>query len=236
MVKPVAVLVIFSLLLSACATGSGSSSRSSSALALTPQEAAVRRDQEAFTKTVVQGVAAGAATGALIGGLAGRSWQGALIGLAAGALAGGLAGSYIANKQSEYANAEQRTNSMIADVRTDNIKLANYVQNSRAVIRNDRQRLESLNARYAAGQLQRDEAEVQLARIRENREVIGETVEGLKERREEYAKAANVTRREGEASNIADLDAQIGQLNQNIRALEAELTALDTALAVSPVA
>ncbi|MEM8595327.1 MAG: YMGG-like glycine zipper-containing protein [Pseudomonadota bacterium] len=220
---------------SACASSSQVSSGSGD-YAYTVQETAIRRDSDNFNRTVAQGAGAGAAVGALIGGLAG-GWRGAAIGAGAGLLLGGLAGTYVGQKQREYANAEARTDAMIADVRQDNLELASYVATTRQVVANDRLRLAQLDSQYRSGQLDRREAKIRLARIRENRDVIGETMVALRERRDEYTEASQITRNEeGYNQQIAQLDAEISRLNRNIQVLESEVSSLDDALAVSPIA
>ncbi len=236
--KPVALIVAASLAVSACASAPPSQSEPSDNYTVnyTPQEAALREDSNHFAVTVVEGVAVGAIVGSLLGGLIGGGWKSAAIGAGVGAVAGGVAGTYIANKQSEYADAEERTDAMIADVRQDNEKLVAYIATARDVIDNDRRRLASLNAQYAANQLDASQAKMQLARIRENQQVITETANSLRERRDGYVEASAATERERSADEMAELNREIAILDSNIEQLEAELSSLDTALAVSPIA
>lgn len=236
--KPVVLIAIASLAVSACASAppSQSARSDSTSVEYTPEETRFREDRDNFAMTVVEGAVVGAAVGSLMGGIIGGSWSSAAIGAGAGAVAGGLTGAYVASKQREYADAEARTDSMIADVRQDNEKLAAYIATTREVIDNDRRRLATLNAQYAANQLDAGQAKAQLARIRDNRRVIAETADSLRDRRDAYVEASVVTERESSAQDVAELNREITILNRNIEQLEAELSSLDSALAVSPIA
>jgi len=245
--RPVCVIVALSLAASACQTiGTGapgaSSGTSSSASAgttqagLSPEESRLRDDSGAFDRTVAEGAVAGAVVGALIGGLVGRGWRGAAIGAGAGALVGGGAGAYVASQQRKYADEEKRIDAMTADVRADNEKLQAYLATAEEVIAADRQRLADLEARFAQNQVSQEELQSKLARIRENSTLIGETVESLRTRRDEYAHAVAETRSQSPDADLTVMDREIAMLESQISVLESDLNSLNEALAVSPVA
>lgn len=238
--SPIHLLLIAGLSLSACSSSSGGTSATRSASVssgpLSTEEQRLRQQNDAFTLTVVEGAVAGAVIGGLIGGLVTGDWSGALIGAGAGAVAGGASGAYVASRQKEYANEEARIDAMIVDLRQDNNNLRKYIVTAEEVIAADHRKLADLNQQYANQQINRKEARQQLARIRENRDVIAETAETLEKKRQEYVYAAQETRRQNPSANLHEMERQIAMLEDNIDALETDLDSLTEALEVSPVA
>lgn len=202
---------------------------------MSPEEARLREQSNTFNRTVVEGAVAGAVIGGLIGGLVSGDWTGAAIGAGAGAVAGGASGAYIASVQKKYANDEARLDAMISDVRQDNEKLRQYAGTAEQVIAADKRKLDELNAQYAANQISRSEAAGRFARIKENRDVIRETIASLQKKKTEYAYAAEQTRKDNPAANLGELDQQIAMLEENINFLERDLNSLNDAMAVSPL-
>jgi hypothetical protein len=219
-------VICSAFLLNACAVGGGTP--------LSLEEQRLRQQQNDFNITLGEGVGAGALIGGLIGGLvAGRS--GALLGAAAGAAAGGGVGYYFADKKKQYANVEDRISAVTADVQTDNDKLARYIQNVEAVVAQDKARLEELrgNVQTASGQI--SQINNTLFVTRDDRKVLADTLENLKKKQTEYKAALDDSRGSGNPATVRTFEGQLNILNAQIGKVEAAVTSLDEAMAVSTV-
>lgn len=204
--------------------------------AYTPAERRLRQESNLFSQTAMQGCLAGAVAGALVGLLATRRenrGRGAMIGAAGGCAAGFAVNAYVQNQRGQYRNNEARINAMIADVRADNQKLAGMVSTTRSVIADDKRRIAAVNAQYLNQQISVDQARVELARVKENRALLNNTINNVKKRESDWNDIASIERQSG--VNTARLDAEIGQLQSKVETLEAEAALIDREIAASPV-
>lgn len=208
------------------------------ATGLSPAQERMRQQGEDFNRTMVEGAVAGAVIGGLIGALTGHNDRGRSIalGAAAGAAIGGLGGYWMGKQKESYVNEEARLDSMIADVRTDNQRLAGLVESSQQVIAEHRKELGRLEKAVAAKRLSRQEARVQLAAMRDDKAYLEQTVDNLKKRRDEYQYASRESRRTTRAASGAELDREIARMNSQIGQLESQLAGLARAMEVSPLA
>lgn len=223
--KGIGAVLAASLFLAACATNGVDEAN------LSPAEKRLRQQADTFNQTVAEGALTGCAVGLLVGLLSsnrggGAAAQGAIIGCAAGAAVGGATGYYVANKQEQYANEEERLNSMTDDVRKDNERLAQLIQTSRQVIAEDTKTLESLEKRIAAGTMTKDKARDELARIDDNTKYMNETLAKLKEKHEEYVLARQQTG--GSKAQAQAMDQEINTLEKQIAQLEGDINGLMT--------
>lgn len=219
--KGIGTVLIASLFLAGCATSSVDQAN------LSPAEKRLREQADTFNQTVVEGAVAGCAVGLLVGLLAagnGQRGQGAAIGCAAGAAMGGATGYYIADKQEQYANEEARLDSMTDDVRKDNQRLADMIATSRQVIAEDSRTLDTLNQKIASGQMSKDKAKQELARIDENTQYMQKTLAKLKEKHDEYVQARAQT--QGTPQRMQAMDKEIGTLEKQIAQLEGDINGL----------
>lgn len=223
--RPVAAAVAACFLLAACASdgnkpGSGPNGQ------LTPEEQRLRQQADTFNQTVVEGAVVGCIAGTLLGLLvAGKNnrGEGAAVGCAAGAAVGGGAGAYVADKQEEYANTEQRYNAMIDDVHKDNERLAGLIQTARSTIATDKGRIEQIDADLAAKKITMDQAKARMARVDDNTAYLQKTIASLKDRRDKYV-AAN------QQSQAGTSTAQRAKMDQEIKNLEGQIAQLDDQL------
>ncbi|WP_295886449.1 YMGG-like glycine zipper-containing protein [uncultured Thiohalocapsa sp.] len=221
--------------LSGCVSTLPSGTPEATPASYTPAERKLRSESEQFAKTSMQGCLAGAAAGALIGALAGGdSGRNALIGAAGGCAAGFAVNAYVQNKRSEYSDTEARINAMIADVRADNDNISGLINITRDVIAEDKERIAAVNAKIRSNEISAAQARTELARVRENRRVLGETIGGIKDKQAGYAEAAKVER--GAGADTTKLDAEIRELKGKVATLEAEAELIDQEIAASPVA
>ena len=118
---------------------------------------------------------------------------------------------------------------MIADVRADNQKLAGMISTTRQVIADDRQRIAKINAGIRNRELSASQARVELARVKENRRLLGNSIEQAEKKYEDWNQIAAMERQTG--ANTARLDSEIQQLKQKVVALEKEAELIDREIA-----
>ena len=216
--------------LSACATARPTGP-------MTPEEQRMRQQASDFNRTIAEGVVlgalAGAAGGAGIGAAAHSKDRGegaligAAIGAAVGALAGGVAGKYYADKKQRYANEEQRLDAIIGDLQRQNTEMEALVSSTQTVVAADKQKIDQVNADLAANKISKAQAEQRLASVDQNVKFLGQTIENLKKRRDEWQEVADKARADtSKQAKIKELDSQINRLEQQISLMQGELDAL----------
>lgn len=226
-----ALVVALSLLISSCASSNG---YNASGQPLTPAEQRMRAQADDFNRTLVEGVAIGAVAGAALGALAGWAaggGRGAAIGAGAGAVGGGLlggaAGTYYAQKKQQYANSEDRLDAMIAEAKADNAKSETLLQDTRTVVRSDMQKLDQVQREVAARRMSQAQAQKELASVDANRSALQRSIGALTKRRDEWRQAAAEAKRDTSAKQVAQLDAEIQKLDQQISLMQTELNAIN---------
>ncbi len=205
--------------------------------AYTQAERKLRSDSAQFVKTSMQGCVAGAVTGALIGALIGRDddrGRAVAIGAAGGCAAGLAVNTYVQSKRSQYRDSEARINAMIADVRADNERIAGIISTTRTVIAEDKRRIAEVSAKIRSQEISAAQARAELARVRENRRLLGNTIDSVKQRQADWSEIARIER--GSGAQTAGLDAEIRELKGKVATLEAEAELIDREIAASPVA
>lgn len=131
---------------------------------------------------------------------------------------------YLDQRRAEYSKAETRLDTMIADVREDNRKLANLTRTARTVIAEDRAQIARLQKDIAANTVQQNQARQQLAEIDANRQYLQKTLADLKNREQEWRQVAAAEKSSG--ARVDNLNAEINQMQQQIASLESELDTL----------
>lgn len=202
---------------------------------LTPDEQRLRQESAQLQRNMLQGGLVGAALGGLVGAVAGRDIVSAAIGTGAGAIAGSLGGYYVAKRQQDYASEEARIDSMIADVRQDNSELEQYILTAQRVIATDKERIAELDRQYAANEVTLEEAQTQLEGVHKNRELIAETIAGLRSKQKDYQFALEQTQEDNPTADLSEMDQEVEQLKRQIALLEGDLDSLNDALAVSRI-
>jgi hypothetical protein len=228
-----ALVVVVSVALSGCKTMTAAEEAN-----LTPAERQMRADADQFNETILGGAATGAIIGALIGAVAGlasgdkqRIGSYAAVGAVGGGILGGVDG-YITAKQRETGNNRLRmVNSMTEDVEKDNQRLAGLVNNSKRVLAESRQRLDDVNQQLAQKKITLEQAKAEKSRVEKNRDVMADALDALKKRQDNYNEAGRKT---GGTSNPA-FNQQVAQLNAQIAQLEQNISGMNDALAVSKV-
>ena len=209
----------------------------------TPAEQRLRNQAQPFSKTSLQACVAGAAAGALLGVLVdslrddnrtNSRRNKVLIGAAGGCVAGMATNVYVQKKRNQFQDNETRINAVIADVREDNERISDLVSTTREVIANDKRRIAEVNRQIRNKEISSAQARAELAGVRENRRLIGNTIEGVKQRKSNWSDISKLERQSG--ANTARLDQEINQLQKKVAALEAEAALLDREIAATPVA
>jgi hypothetical protein len=235
--RATAAVVAGAMLLSSCAGAGGGPQFSDPGRPLTPAEMRMRQQASDFDRTLAEGVAvgalSGAAAGAGIGALAGGDNRGtaALIGAGIGAVLGGLAGygagSYYAKKKGQYADQEQRLDSMIADARADNQKAEVLLRDTQTIAASDKQKLDQIKRDLAAKRISQEQARKELAAIDSNRQALETSIANLTKRREEWRQAAQEARSDANNPRLTQLDYEIQEMNENISLMQSELDAVN---------
>ena len=188
----VVTLVTSALVLSGCA-GMNSNFAVSADDVCHAERADLKSFQDYFFRSMVEGAAAGALVGGLSGALIGGNAKGALIGAGVGAVAGGVGGYFLA-KQRANSDPAQLTQSVYQDVSAENAQI-DRVTASFDRLRDCRFRsAQAVKADYAAGRIQRPDAQAKLAQIRtlfqQDVEFADSLGAKMKERGAEYQNAS----------------------------------------------
>jgi len=182
-----------------------------------------------FSKSGLQACGVGALTGALACQLGNPSDKTRCM-LAAAAVGCGVgmgANYYLDHQRAQYANAEQRLDAAIADVRKDNQELQSLAATARQVINDDRQKIEKIRKDIAKNQVQREQAQQQLAQIDANAAYLKKTLADVKNREQEWQKVA-AAEQQTKGPRIDLLNAEISRMQQQRSQLEAEIDQLYT--------
>lgn len=229
LMRSTAAALVGAMLLSGCVTTSGGTP----SRPLTPQEQALREQSKAYDGTRLEGAALGCVSGALVGILVGASTsgkKGALVGGAAGCAAGGIGGyawgSYVADKQKQFATAEQQYGSMLDDARAENTRLNGFVDASRKVMADDSARLEQINGQLASGKINLEKAKSEVAIIDENTAEVESSITGLKKREKELLDIRTNAKSLGNPAERQQMDGEIGTLQRQIALLQGDLDTL----------
>ena len=232
-----AMALILVASLSGCATPAptGGSNRGTSMANYTPAEQNLRRESTLFSKSSAQGCLAGAVAGALIGILSTRdNRRGAVIGAVGGCAVGVGANAYVQNKRGQYRSSEARINAMIADVRADNAKISRLIATTQTVIEDDKRKIAQVKAGLRDKQLSVAQANAELARVKENRRLLANTIADVQQKEDDWVQISQYERQSG--ANTAQLDAEIGTLKNKVATLEQEAALLDREIAAPPAA
>lgn len=236
--RTLAATLVIALLVQGCATGGMSSpGQTADGPPPTAAEQKLAAQEADYNRTLAEGMAIGAIGGAAVGAGLGAAVtrnraMGALIGAGIGALvgtvAGGATGSYYAEKKKRYANEEDRLDSMIADAQAYNAKAEASLATTRVMVKEDQQKLATINREVAANRMSQAQAQKELAGIDRRRLLLTNTITSQKQRRDEWRQATAEARRDTGDPKVAQVDQQIAKLEGQIALMEHELEALNS--------
>jgi chromosome segregation ATPase len=156
---------------------------------LTPEQKALREREEDYASSRVSGAVAGAVAGAVLGGLlAAATGNSRLAGqyAAAGAAAGGVAGyagaTYLTRDHSDFVASREALNADLEVAQEQTEASRRNVRAARAVLVQQRDRIQELNAAYRRQEATAEEYEAQLASYAEDREKVQELIDTTEDR------------------------------------------------------
>jgi len=201
----------------------------------TPAAQQLRSESAVFNKSGLQAcLITGGATAVLTYLL--KKDEGAAIAAAVVGCGVGIgANYYLQQRRKEYANDEQRLEQMIADVRADNERLGRIITSAEEVIDEDQKKIDSIDRDYKNKQITMEQAQQEMQSVDDNREFLEQTLANLKKREADWLEIAEEERGSQSEADMAGMDQEIGQLQNQIAALESDLEILVNRRSVSPI-
>jgi hypothetical protein len=182
-------------------------------------------DAKFFSKSGVQACAAGALAGVLACAVSNSGNKAACMAIAAVAGCGvGAGANYLLDsRRAKYANNEQRIDSFIEDVQSDNKKLQTRIQNINVVLRENQQTLQQLQRQVANKQVDQRKAKQELDRIKANKAYLEKELADINARVDGYQDIIEKERAAG--VDTRRLQAQLSQLSRTRDSMKRDLDA-----------
>jgi chromosome segregation ATPase len=141
----------------------------------------------------------------------------------AGCGVGAGANYLLDSRRAKYANNEQRIDSFIEDVQSDNKKLQTRIQNINVVLRENQQSLQQLQRQVASRQVDQRKAKQELDRIKANKAYLEKELAGINARVDGYQEIIDKERANG--VNTRRLQTELVQLSRTRDSMKRELDA-----------
>jgi hypothetical protein len=182
-------------------------------------------DAKFFSKSGLQACAAGALAGALACAVSNSGNKAACMAIAAVAGCGvGAGANYLLDsRRAKYANNEQRIDSFIEDVQSDNKKLQTRIQNINVVLRENQQTLQQLQRQVATRQIDQRKAKQELDRIKANKAYLEKELADINARVDGYQDIIEKERASG--VDTRKLQTELVQLSRTRDSMKRELDA-----------
>ncbi len=214
-----AALSIFSIVLSAC--DSGTTTQTASAQLVqgdTEQEKELRRAAKAMQRTILEGAAAGGAAGGLIGlSIGGSDDVGA--GITIGAGAGAAAGTYVAFVQRKYTLRGRRLKQIQTDLDRHAEEMQATLAAMNAALAVQKQDLAAVRLRAAQGAATPQDLARETAEANSNLSQMQLAIDGATKRQEEFTAARDLTKRRNDEA--APIDPQLQDMANRIAEMKA---------------
>lgn len=180
-------------------------------------------DAKFFSKSGAQACAAGALTGVLACALSNSGNKTACMAIAAVAGCGvGAGANYLLDqRRAKYANNEQRINSFIQDVQSDNQKLQARLQNINVVLQENQRTLRTLEKQVAAKQIDQRKAKAELDRINANKAYLEKELANINARIDGFQDIIEKERAVG--ADVRRLQSQLDQLSRTRDVMKSQL-------------
>jgi chromosome segregation ATPase len=141
----------------------------------------------------------------------------------AGCGVGAGANYLLDSRRAKYANNEQRIDSFIEDVQSDNKKLQTRIQNVNVVLRENQQSLQQLQRQVASRQVDQRKAKQELDRIKANKAYLEKELAGINARVDGYQEIIDKERANG--VDTRRLQTELVQLSRTRDSMKRELDA-----------
>ncbi len=191
-----------------------------------PSTSQANYDDSIVGVSTVQSAGIGAAIGATIGALAGGK-EGALIGAGAGALAGAGADAGANMIRVQHAETEHQLNLSLDQIRRENARLKQNIDNAKKLIEEDKRKLRQLNQQLKNKSLSTQQAQQQIAELTQSRELLQNTYNDLLAKQQEWRDYAATD------GGSQEVDQEIEKLNAEIASLRLQLDELDQLRSIS---
>jgi chromosome segregation ATPase len=127
------------------------------------------------------------------------------------------------SRRAKYANNEQRIDSFIEDVQSDNKKLQTRIQNINVVLRENQQTLQQLQRQVATRQIDQRKAKQELDRIKANKAYLEKELADINARVDGYQDIIEKERASG--VDTRKLQTELVQLSRTRDSMKRELDA-----------
>jgi chromosome segregation ATPase len=141
----------------------------------------------------------------------------------AGCGVGAGANYLLDSRRAKYANNEQRIDSFIEDVQSDNKKLQMRIQNINVVLRENQQTLQQLQRQVATRQIDQRKAKQELDRIKANKAYLEKELADINARVDGYQDIIEKERASG--VDTRKLQTELVQLSRTRDSMKRELDA-----------
>lgn len=178
-----------------------------------------------FSRSGYQACAAGAATGMIGCALTNPSNKTQCMivaGLGACGVAMG-ANFYLDQRRSEYANTSERLDAMSADIQEDTRNIIARTETAREVMEEDKSRIQRIQHEMEAQQLDQEAAKRELAGIDSNIEILRRELTNMRKKAQGYQEVAAAEQAEASSDEIARIEQNIEEMNQQVFALQQEV-------------
>jgi hypothetical protein len=184
-----------------------------------------------FSKSGLQACAAGAVAGALACAVSNAGNKAACMAIAAVAGCGvGAGANYLLDsRRAKYSNNEQRIDSFIEDVKSDNQKLQARIQGISVVLKENEQTLKTMQKQLASKQIDQKKAKEQLDQINANKAYLEKQLADINARIDGYQEIIDKEKASG--VNTSKLQSQLAQLSKTRDGMK---TDLDIAYGLAP--
>jgi hypothetical protein len=229
-IRNVTAVVVAGSLLAACNTKSIMPQSSA-----TPAEQQLRSESKVFNRSGMEACLIAGGASALLMYLIEKDSQKVITAGVVGCGVGVGANYYLQQRRQQYANDEQRLQQMIADVRADNERLGRIIQSAEEVVSEDQKKIEDIERAYQQKQITMEQARREMQSVDDNQAYLEQTLANLKKREAEWLQVAEAERAHQSPADMAAMDQEIDQLQDQIASLESDLEILVNRRSVSPI-
>lgn len=195
----------------------------------------MRNDSKFVNQSYLEACGVGAVAGGIIGYLVDKKAKGALVGAGAGCVVAMGANYWLQGQRKQAAYKEEEMQQMLTTLQDENRKLSSLVNSSKAVVAEDRRKIEQIDAAYRKKQISLEEAKKQMAEVDDNQQHLEKTLANLEERKNNWKQLGSKLRQSQPGSQSAAVDAEIASLEKKIAVLKTELSSLEQTRRVSSI-